>query len=83
MNEQQLLRRINSKRSGCRGKRLVCCLIGLVFPVMGVALALKDGAHPAQLLALVPAWPFFYLALRAEDQTVEGWFDLCSILGSW
>ncbi|MCK9796962.1 hypothetical protein BK634_07750 [Pseudomonas chlororaphis] len=82
MDKEQLLRRVNSKRNGCRGKRLVCVLIGLAFLVLGVALALRNGPHPAQLLTLIPAWPFFYLAFFAEDQTVESWFDLCASLGN-
>ncbi|MBC2659378.1 hypothetical protein H7A76_28390 [Pseudomonas sp. MSSRFD41] len=82
MNEEQLLKRINSKRNGCRGKRLLCLLIGVALVVFGLALAVKLGPHPAQLMNLLAAWPFFYLAFLAEDQTVDGWFALFELMGN-
>ncbi|KTC31376.1 MAG: hypothetical protein ACN6QY_10680 [Pseudomonas sp.] len=82
MNEEQLLKRVNSKRNGCRGKRLASALIALTIVLLGVALAVKHGPHPAQLLTLLAAWPFFHLAFLAEDQTVEGWFELFTLLGN-
>ncbi|AZC15628.1 MULTISPECIES: hypothetical protein [Pseudomonas] len=82
MNEEQLLKRVNSKRNGYRGKRLASFLVGLALVLLGVALAVKLGPHPAQLLTLLAAWPFFYLAFLAEDQTVDGWFALFELMGN-
>jgi hypothetical protein len=83
MNEKQLLERVNSKRNGCRGQRLGAFMFGLVFPGIAVLLCLKVGPELEYLLLLIPALPFLYLALFAEDQTVDSWFDTFSLFQGW